>query len=110
MRVEGMSMATQWSNADINVDIALAAGNDSNQMRSISLVTMVFLPGTFFATFFSMTFFDWSPSESESVVSSYIWIYVAITGACTFLTLLAWGYFVGFRRQKGQQIDSDAMV
>jgi hypothetical protein len=31
------------------VDIATAAGRDSNQMRSISLVTMVFLPGTFFA-------------------------------------------------------------
>ncbi|KAJ0124309.1 hypothetical protein J7T55_005647 [Diaporthe amygdali] len=59
MRVEGMAMATQWAHGDTNMDIARAAGRDSSQMRSISLVTMVFLPGTFFATVFSMTFFDW---------------------------------------------------
>ncbi|RYP75012.1 hypothetical protein DL771_002660 [Monosporascus sp. 5C6A] len=49
MRVDGMTIATQWSQGDTNVDIAAAAGRDSSQMRSISLVTMIFLPGTFFA-------------------------------------------------------------
>jgi len=31
------------------MEIAAASGEDSSQMRSIALVTMVFLPGTFFA-------------------------------------------------------------
>lgn len=31
------------------MQIASATAADSNQMRSIALVTMVFLPGTFFA-------------------------------------------------------------
>ncbi|RYP06561.1 hypothetical protein DL765_009439 [Monosporascus sp. GIB2] len=51
MRVDGMTIATQWSQGDTNVDIAMAAGRDSSQMRSISLVTMIFLPGTFFAPY-----------------------------------------------------------
>ncbi|KAL0931255.1 uncharacterized protein CTRU02_213990 [Colletotrichum truncatum] len=49
MSVEGMTIATQWAQGDTNVDIATATGQDSRQMRSIALVTMVFLPGTFFA-------------------------------------------------------------
>ncbi|KUI68530.1 hypothetical protein VM1G_04680 [Cytospora mali] len=49
MRVDGMAMATQWSHGDTNMDIAEATGRDSSQMKSISLVTLVFLPGTFFA-------------------------------------------------------------
>ncbi|OHE91936.1 hypothetical protein CORC01_12786 [Colletotrichum orchidophilum] len=49
MSVEGMTIATQWAQGDTNVDIATATGRDSRQMRSIALVTMIFLPGTFFA-------------------------------------------------------------
>ncbi|KAL2274035.1 hypothetical protein FJTKL_03735 [Diaporthe vaccinii] len=49
MRVDGMAMATQWAQGETNVEIALATSRDSRHMRSIALVTMVFLPGTFFA-------------------------------------------------------------
>jgi hypothetical protein len=65
MRLEGMAMATQWvcsfgvfgmhsadkrqSHSETNVEIASATRQDSRIMKSISLVTMVFLPGTFFA-------------------------------------------------------------
>ncbi|KAG8163100.1 hypothetical protein KVR01_007578 [Diaporthe batatas] len=49
MRVDGMAMATQWAQGETNVDIALATSKDSRHMRSIALVTMIFLPGTFFA-------------------------------------------------------------
>lgn len=48
-RLDGMAMATQWSHGETNVEIALATSRDSRHMRSIALVTMVFLPGTFFA-------------------------------------------------------------
>jgi hypothetical protein len=68
MRVDGMAMATQWvktshnfeknkanfrtfiqAQGETNVEIALATSRDSRHMRSIALLTMVFLPGTFFA-------------------------------------------------------------
>ncbi|KAE8448391.1 hypothetical protein EG329_009635 [Mollisiaceae sp. DMI_Dod_QoI] len=49
MRVDGMAMATQWAHSEANVEIALATGRESKHMRSIALVTMIFLPGTFFA-------------------------------------------------------------
>ncbi|CAN9309015.1 unnamed protein product [Alternaria alternata] len=49
MRVDGMAMATQWSHSETAVEMALATNRESRVMKSISLVTMVFLPGTFFA-------------------------------------------------------------
>ncbi|KAJ2990029.1 hypothetical protein NUW58_g3163 [Xylaria curta] len=49
MRIDGMAMATQWAQGETNVEIAKATSRDSKHMRSIALVTMVFLPGTFFA-------------------------------------------------------------
>ncbi|KAK3374514.1 hypothetical protein B0T24DRAFT_626774 [Lasiosphaeria ovina] len=99
MRVDGMTIATQWSQGDTTVEIASAAGRDSSQMRSISLVTMIFLPGTFLATVFSMTFFRWDP-EDGNVVSSYIWIYVVIAAAFTAVTLVLWWYFLVYRASK----------
>ncbi|WQF76370.1 hypothetical protein CDEST_01384 [Colletotrichum destructivum] len=99
MSVEGMSIATQWAQGDTNVDIATATGRDSRQMRSIALLTMIFLPGTFFATLFSMTFFNWSPDDdSKSLVSGYIWIYFLVTGVFTATTLFLWWYFLSRRR------------
>ncbi|OHW97445.1 hypothetical protein CSPAE12_03889 [Colletotrichum incanum] len=101
MSVEGMGIATQWAQGDTNVDIAIATGRDSRQMRSIALVTMVFLPGTFFATLFSMTFFNWSPDEGgKSLVSGYIWIYFLATTIFTVTTLFIWWYFLSYRQRQ----------
>lgn len=100
MRVEGMAMATQWSYGETNVEIALATSRDSKVMRSIALVTMLFLPGTFFATIFSMTFFQWTGNGGKAHVSSYIWIYVLITVAFTAMTVGLWYYFVMMRKNR----------
>lgn len=105
MRVDGMTIATQWSQGDTNVDIATAAGRDSSQMRSISLVTMIFLPGTFFATVFSMTFFNWN-SENGVVVSGYVWIYFLITVVFTIMTLFLWWYFLVHRQMAARGVSS----
>ncbi|KAK0746654.1 hypothetical protein B0T18DRAFT_412099 [Schizothecium vesticola] len=103
MRVEGMEMATQWSHGEKSLALATATSQDSSQMRSIALVTMVFLPGTFFASFFSMTFFNWNPGNSsetqESIASGNIWIYFALTIVSTFITFALFWNFV-LRRQK----------
>ncbi|KAF9701379.1 hypothetical protein EKO04_001039 [Ascochyta lentis] len=98
MRVDGMAMATQWSHSETAVDISLATSRDSRVMRSISLVTMVFLPGTFFATVFSMTFFDWHDQNGGTRVSSYLWVYIVVTVFFTAITIGLWYFFVIFRR------------
>ena len=108
MRVEGMAMATQWAHAETNVEIALATNRDSRHMRSIALVTMVFLPGTFFATMFSMTFFNWQQEPSRGpVVSTFIWVYFLITAIFTALTLAIWWYLVIFRPNRRAKVDDE---
>ncbi|KXJ88267.1 hypothetical protein Micbo1qcDRAFT_166924 [Microdochium bolleyi] len=105
MRIDGMSMATQWAQGETNMEIAKATSRESKHMRSISLVTMVFLPGTFFAGMFSTTFFQWHDGEPEPQLSSYFWVYIVITVLCTMLTLGLWYYFNVFRRRMKRSKD-----
>ncbi|KAI6762446.1 hypothetical protein HG530_008426 [Fusarium avenaceum] len=84
--IEGMVMATQWAQGETNVEIALATSQDSRHMRSIALVTMVFLPGTFFASVFSMGFFDFKGSSGSVIVSRLFWLYVVLAVGFTALT------------------------
>ncbi|KAK7920292.1 hypothetical protein PG985_008314 [Apiospora marii] len=94
--LSGMSMATQmeWNfytrrDAKANIIIAFASQRDSNQMKAIAYMGMVFLPGTFLATLFSMTFFRWIPDESPQVISPWIGLYC---GSAAVLTLLTWWF------------------
>ncbi|EEY21506.1 conserved hypothetical protein [Verticillium alfalfae VaMs.102] len=103
MRLDGMPMATQWSYSDTNVEIALATTRDSKHMRSISLITMIFLPGTFLATIFSMTFFDWGDGAGKARVSGMIWIYFVLAFGFTTVTLGSW-YFWTSRRRRTKNI------
>ncbi|KAI0183768.1 hypothetical protein EV127DRAFT_506397 [Xylaria flabelliformis] len=89
MIMEGMNLATQLAHARANIEIAAAAKTDSSQMKTIALVTMVFLPATFVASLFSMTFFDWNPPEGRHI-SPEIWIYVIIAVGLTLLVIGLW--------------------
>ncbi|ETS88087.1 hypothetical protein PFICI_01915 [Pestalotiopsis fici W106-1] len=109
MRIDGMAMATQWAQGETNLEIAKATSRDSRHMRSIALVTMVFLPGTFFAGMFSMTFFNWSNDGGEPIVSEYFWVYVVVTVACTLLTVGLWYYFNISRRSLRKSRDVEEM-
>ncbi|KAI1179870.1 hypothetical protein F4777DRAFT_402603 [Nemania sp. FL0916] len=104
MRIDGMAMATQWTQGETSLEIAKATSRDSKYMRSIALVTMVFLPGTFVAGVFSMTFFDWS-NNGQPAISKYFWIYVVIAALVTLLTLGLWYHFNTIRR-KGTRTQS----
>ncbi|KAH6647020.1 hypothetical protein BKA67DRAFT_423982 [Truncatella angustata] len=77
MITDGLTLATnlvlardnvQISNETIN--ISNTAVRDGKQMKSIALLTMIFLPATFVATLFSMSFFE--------LGSSYMWLYPAV--------------------------------
>ncbi|KAF4967205.1 hypothetical protein FSARC_5212 [Fusarium sarcochroum] len=95
--IEGMVMATQWAQGETNVEIALATSQDSRHMRSIALVTMIFLPGTFFASIFSMGFFEWDGIDGAVAVSRYFWIYVVLAVGFTVLTVGVWWYLGVYR-------------
>ncbi|KAI1112576.1 hypothetical protein F5Y14DRAFT_442552 [Nemania sp. NC0429] len=100
-RFDGLAMATQLYQGETSMSLALTSSRDSRHMRTIALVTMVFLPGTFFATIFSMTFFNWQAGDGESAVSSSFWIYIAFSVASTAVVLLAYYYSISRRPRQG---------
>ncbi|CZR69349.1 uncharacterized protein PAC_19249 [Phialocephala subalpina] len=80
----------------INAKIAVSSARDSSAMKTLALITTVFLPGTYVATLFSMLMFTWSSStsspssSSDPIVSPKFWIYWAVTIPLTLLTMLIW--------------------
>ncbi|KUJ07802.1 uncharacterized protein LY89DRAFT_789480 [Mollisia scopiformis] len=69
--------------------LAEAALRDSSSMKTIAAMTLIFLPGTFVCSFFSMTFFDWRASPETSVVTS-LWVYFAVAVPFTIVVVLCW--------------------
>ena len=71
-------------------------------MKVLALMTMFFLPGTFFATLFALPTLTWS---EDVVVSSRFWIYWAFTLPCTLLLVAlykGWWGLLSSRRRKGE--------
>ncbi|KAF2756249.1 hypothetical protein EJ05DRAFT_478258 [Pseudovirgaria hyperparasitica] len=65
--------------ADSSRKIATTSLRDAKAMKAISVVTMVFLPATFTATYFSTSFWNLRAGPGESVVSGNHWIYWVVT-------------------------------
>ncbi|KAK8134610.1 hypothetical protein PG984_006622 [Apiospora sp. TS-2023a] len=84
--------------ARANIYIAYASKMDSSQMKYISLLGMVFLPGTFLATLFSMTFFNWIPDESPQVVSPWIVLWFGSAALLTSITYWKWKRYIAEQR------------
>jgi Mg2+ and Co2+ transporter CorA len=80
----------------VSVKIAQAAKADSAAMKTISLLTLAFLPPTFICAIFSMSFFDYS-ADSGWIVSGRIWIYfvfaIPLTLAASVVCYLWQGIF-----------------
>ncbi|OCK94825.1 uncharacterized protein K441DRAFT_89226 [Cenococcum geophilum 1.58] len=70
--------------------IAEESRRDSASMKTIAVLTLVFLPGTSIASIFSMTMFNWNASQGQPIASKYIWVYFVITIPLTLLILLTW--------------------
>ncbi|GFG18681.1 hypothetical protein IFM5058_09251 [Aspergillus udagawae] len=64
---------------------------DSSVMKSISILTMVFLPATFMSTIFSTPFFQ--DDDGQWKVSDDFWIYWAATIPLTFVIFVIWALF-----------------
>jgi hypothetical protein len=69
----------QQRDSQLNLEIAEssrkmteAALQDSASMKTIAMITMVSLPGTAVASFFSMSMFDWSSSDASGLASKWL--------------------------------------
>ena len=72
-----------------SIELARSAARDSSSMKVIALMTMVFLPGTFFAALFAVPSLQW---DSEYVVQDKFWVYWAFTLPFTAFVLILWIY------------------
>lgn len=84
--------------ARLNLDMAAqqrrlahSSKRDSNSMKSLSLLGAVFLPATYLASVFSMTFFDFQ--DGNASVSPMLWVYFVITGPMTLVIVLFWRWW-----------------
>ncbi|KAI1369420.1 hypothetical protein F5Y08DRAFT_293262 [Xylaria arbuscula] len=84
----------QQADARININLAKAskelaeaAKKDSSSMKSIAIMTMLFLPGTYFAALWAVPSLKWGQSN---VVQSDFWVYWAFTGPSTLFVFAVW--------------------
>ncbi|KAI3340515.1 hypothetical protein F4824DRAFT_453559 [Ustulina deusta] len=73
--------------AKSNHELAEHAKRDSSAMKTITDITMAFLPGTFFATSFTLPTSDW---KGETLISNTLWVYWVFTLPTTALAFLSW--------------------
>lgn len=89
-----------------NMDIARAARNDSSAMKTIALMTMIFLPGTFFAALFDQPTLNWEPTR-PGVVQDGFGLYWALTIPSTLVVLItSWVMHRGWKvlgKERGQK-------
>ncbi|KUJ14471.1 uncharacterized protein LY89DRAFT_736505 [Mollisia scopiformis] len=66
---------------------------DTDSMKTIAVVTLVFLPATFISAIFSTGIFNFHATESPDnprTVSKYGWVYLIACLLSTALTLISW--------------------
>ncbi|ORY66138.1 uncharacterized protein BCR38DRAFT_429338 [Pseudomassariella vexata] len=67
--------------------LAAAAARDSSDMKVIAIMTMAFLPATFFAALFALPSLDW---QSPGVMDNKFWVYWACTVPTTLAVFILW--------------------
>jgi hypothetical protein len=75
--------------AETSTTIAQESKKDSSSMKSIAVLTMCFLPGTFLAAIFAMPLFNWD-GDGLPVIKDGFRYYWAIAIPLTVLVLLVW--------------------
>ncbi|KAK3684092.1 hypothetical protein B0T22DRAFT_269755 [Podospora appendiculata] len=104
-----MNLKLSHVNTDLartNTGLSHSMKRDSSQMRSIALLTMIFLPVSTVASIFSTTFFSWDAPDGQSVVSGYFWIFVVIAVVLTGVVVAAW-YFATRIRHRAHVLHVD---
>ncbi|KAL2062433.1 hypothetical protein VTL71DRAFT_6699 [Oculimacula yallundae] len=99
-----MSLAkSSKKDSEYMAEIAAATLRDSSSVKTIAVMTMVFLPGTFICSFFSMTMFNWNKQPGERLVSPYIWVYFVAMLPLTMLVIAVWWWRTKESRREQEQ-------
>ncbi|KUJ09667.1 uncharacterized protein LY89DRAFT_275418 [Mollisia scopiformis] len=79
--------------------MSLDSRRDQSAVKAISVMSMVFLPATFFCGVFNLPFFDWTANRlSEVVLNWRIWIYVACVVGTTLIITFFWRVWFRFEK------------
>lgn len=68
-------------------------------MKAIAIMTMVLLPGTAVASFFSMDIFDWSAEYGSQIASKWLWVYFVVAVPVTATVLIIWWFWSKQKRR-----------
>ncbi|KAL1899732.1 hypothetical protein Cpir12675_001231 [Ceratocystis pirilliformis] len=82
--------------------IANASKRDGTTMKTLSVLGAIFLPGTYLASVFSMTFFNFQDSGVPKV-SKDVWVYFAITIPVTIFVVAIWHFFEACRKRDHEE-------
>ncbi len=85
---------------EANLEIARAAKSDSGAMKTISIMTMLFLPATYFAALFSVPTLQW---DKQDITGNRFWVYWAFTIPTTVCVFIVWAvsvYLPSFKRNR----------
>ncbi|KAL3432949.1 hypothetical protein BDV09DRAFT_118028 [Aspergillus tetrazonus] len=64
---------------------------DSNMMKTVAIVSMVYLPGTFVSGLFGTNFFSFQADPGNTwLMADEFWLYWAVTLPLTFATVVIW--------------------
>jgi len=102
--------------------LAHAAKRDSTSMKTLSLLGAIFLPATYLASVFSMTFFNFQDQDNDNnnnssnningspdhIVSRYLWIYFVISIPLTVVIVLFWRWWD--RRRERRYAAEDVQI
>ncbi|KPM39332.1 hypothetical protein AK830_g7256 [Neonectria ditissima] len=86
-------IVTQQDSAT-NLKVAYRMSNDSSSMNTVTILTMIFLPGTFTATVFSSVAFRAADSGAAET-TDYLWPFISVAIA---LTVFVIGFWYWWRR------------
>jgi hypothetical protein len=85
----------------LNFSIAVASSRDNSSMKALAVITALFLPGTYMATLFSMTMFNWQNdgrseaaapgnTSSSKIVMPMFWVYWVLAVPLTLIVVVSW--------------------
>jgi hypothetical protein len=85
--------------AEASKTIAEETKKDGSSMKTLAVMTLVFLPCTTVSSILAMPLFNWQ-ADGASVVNPRIWIYFILSVPLTMLTIGIWRLWLGVRARK----------
>jgi len=82
--------------------IAAETKRDGSSMKTLAVVTLVYLPCTTVSSIFAMPLFDWD-ADDRSVVNPRIWVFFLFAVPLTAVTIGIWRLWLNYRTKRQVQ-------